>query len=388
MRTFSLRLLPVIALLLTADAFAAEPARPHADLERSIVRQYATIARSMYSEIEQGALELRARVGAFLDVPSPDTLAAARNAWIDARRVYGQSEVMRFYEGPIDSPQGVEIFVNAWPVDEAYIDYVRGDPSAGIINMVQQYPNLNATLLSVWNQRGGEANVSTGWHAIEFLLWGQDFDDDRTRLAPAYDYVAGAGANAARRAEYLRLATDLLVEHLRQVSAAWATEPGTYRTSFEAGDPDQGVRRILAGMLILSGFEMASERLAVPYETRDQEDEHSCFSDTTHLDLVANELGIEAMFRGCWQRSVRTRRSRPRPRRRSGAGRRARASDRGGVGRAARHRATVRSGGAGRDDAPSREAVLVAIEALEAQTASLASLAAALGFKIAIEPGG
>jgi putative iron-regulated protein len=373
---------------MAAGAAGAEPARPPIDLKRSIVRQYANVAHSMYAEIERRALELRARVGEFLAAPSPERLAAARTAWIDARRVYGQSEVLRFYEGPIDSPEGVEIFVNAWPVDEAYIDYVRGDASAGIINLVQQYPNLNSTLLSVWNQRGGEANVSTGWHAIEFLLWGQDFDTTGPGSRPHTDYVAGAGANALRRAEYLRLATDLLVEHLQRLSAAWANEPGNYRTAFEAEDPDQGVRRILAGMLILSGFEMTGERLAVPYETKDQEDEHSCFSDTTHLDLVANELGIEAMFRGCWQ-------DRCGP----GIADLARAVDPALAeelaARIAASLAALRaipppfdqSVLAG-DDAPGRETVLTAIEALEAQTSSLASLAAALGFKIAIEPGG
>jgi putative iron-regulated protein len=387
-RAFPIRLLPVTALLLTAGASGTEPPKPSSDLKRSIVRQYATVARSMYSEIEQRALELRARVGALLAAPSPETLAAARNAWTDARRVYGQSEVLRFYEGPIDSPEGVEIFVNAWPVDEAYIDYVRGNPSAGIINLVQQYPNLNATMLSVWNQRGGEANVSTGWHAIEFLLWGQDFDATGPGSRPHTDYVAGAGTNAARRAEYLQLATDLLVEHLHQVSAAWAAQPATYRTAFEAGDPDQSLRRILAGMLILSGFELTGERLAVPYETKDQEDEHSCFSDTTHLDLVANELGIEAMFRGCWQ-------DRCGP----GIADLARVVDPALAGelegRIAAALAALRAipppfdqAMRAGDEAAGREAMLTAIEALEAQTSSLASLAAALGFKIAIEPGG
>ncbi len=343
MRAFSTHLLPVAAILLAAGVAEAEPARPPLELQRSIVRHYADIAHAMYVEIEQRAIELRTRVGALLAAPSPETLAAARNAWIDARRVYGQSEVLRFYDGPIDSPEGFEAMVNAWPVDEAYIDYVRGNPSAGIINLVQQYPNLNSTLLSVWNQRGGEANVSTGWHVIEFLLWGQDFDDTGPGSRPHTDYVAGVGTNAARRAEYLRLATDLLVENLHRVSAAWATESGTYRTAFEAGDADQGVRRILAGMLILSGFELTGERLAVPYETKDQEDEHSCFSDTTHLDLVANELGIEAMFRGCWQdrcgpgiadlaRAVDP-----------DVGRGARGPDRGDLGRVARHPAAVRS---------------------------------------------
>ena len=141
-------------------------------------------------------------------------------------------------------------------------------------------------------------------------------------------------------------------------------------------------------MLVLSGFELTGERLAVPYETKDQEDEHSCFSDTTHLDLVANELGIEAMFRGCWQDQCGP-----------GVADLARAVDpalaeelesRIAAALAALRAIpppfdqAVRAG----DESPGREAVLTAIEALEAQTASLASLAAALGFKIAIEPGG
>ena len=325
----------------------------------------------MYTEIERHAAVLRARIGDFLAAPSPDALAAARGAWIEARRVYGQSEVLRFYEGPIDGAEGVEIFVNAWPVDEGYIDYVRGNPGAGIINLDQAYPNLNLTMLSVWNQRGGEANVSTGWHAIEFLLWGQDFDPEGPGSRPYTDYVVGAADNnAARRSEYLRLATDLLLDHLHQLSAAWTAAPASYRTAFEAEDPDQGVRRILTGMLVLSGFEMSGERVAVPYETRDQEDEHSCFSDTTHLDLIANQLGIEAIFRGRWQ------------------------DDRGGPGirdlalavdpalaaeleiRIAAALAALRAipppfdraMGSG-DEAPARRAVLTALEALEAQTA-------------------
>jgi putative iron-regulated protein len=243
-------------------------------------------------------------------------------------------------------------------------------------------------MLTVWNQQGGEANVSTGWHAIEFLLWGQDFDDKGPGSRPYTDYVAGGAANAARRSQYLRLAADLLVEQLRQVSAAWAEAPGSYRTAFEGDDSARSLRRILSGMLILSGFEMSGERVAVPYDTRDQEDEHSCFSDTTHLDLVANQRGIDSILRGCWQE-------------RCGPGIRdlARVVD-----PALAAELETRSAAAlaaieaieppfdqairGEDGTPARLAVLDALDALEAQTDSLAKLAAALGFEIAIEPGG
>jgi putative iron-regulated protein len=386
--TSRLRLLAATTgLLLGSSAVAA--AEPPADLQRAIVRQYASLARSIYVEIERQAEMFRSRVTDFLANPSPATLAAARGAWIEARRTYGQSEVLRFYGGPIDDAEGIEVMVNAWPVDEAYIDYVRGDPGTGIINRVETHPNLSATMLSVWNQRGGEANVSAGWHAIEFLLWGQDFDAAGPGARPYTDFVAGAAEHAARRGQYLRIATDLLVDHLGAVSRAWAADPGTYRAAFEAGNPSESLRRILTGMLVLSGFEMAGERLAVPYETRDQEDEHSCFSDTTHLDLVANELGIEAIFLGAWSGDRRGPGIRDLARANSPA-----LADEIEQRIAAALTAlraipppfdeAIRAAG----DTPGRQALLAALEALEAQTDSLAKLSAAMGWKIAIEPGG
>ncbi len=378
----------IALVVLAAGAAPSEPVAP-AELKRSIVGRYAAIAHAMYVEIERSALAMRARIGEFLADPSPASLQRARDAWIQARRVYGQSEVFRFYEGPIDDPHtGVETLVNAWPVDEAYIDSVRGNPGSGIINAPQQFPNLSATMLSVWNQRGGESNVSTGWHAIEFLLWGQDFNESGPGARPHTDYVVGAADNAARRAEYLRIATELLLEHLRTVRDAWAPGRGPYRATFEADAPDQSLRRILTGMIVLSGFEMSGERMAVAYETRDQEEEHSCFSDTTHLDLVANQLGVEAVYRGRWKDQ-------------HGPGVRdlARALDPELAaqldGRIASSLAALRAipppfdqATRADDGAPARRAVLAAIEAMEEQAAALSALGAKLGFEIANEPGG
>jgi putative iron-regulated protein len=181
-----------------ADVPAAPPEVP-ARLTRAIVGNYAALAHTMYVEVERSAGAMRSRIGELLAGPSPEALRRAREAWVEARQVYGQSEVLRFYGGPIDDPvSGVETLVNAWPVDEAYIDSVRGDPGAGIINAPQRHPNLNTTMLSVWNQRGGEANVSTGWHAIEFLLWGQDLDASGPGSRPHTDFVPGAAEKGRR----------------------------------------------------------------------------------------------------------------------------------------------------------------------------------------------
>lgn len=55
---------------------------------------------------------------------------------------------------------------------------------------------------------------------------------------------------------------------------------------------------MLCGVALLSGFEMAGERLAAALESRDQEQEHSCFSDTTDRDFKAGLEGIALVLRG------------------------------------------------------------------------------------------
>ena len=176
------------------------------------------------------------------------------------------------------------------------IDHVVGRPQSGIVHDTTHYRILSATLLEHANERGGETNVSVGWHAIEFLLWGQDLDARGPGARPATDFVLGNEPGAERRSNYLRITTELLVAHLRTVRTAWAPD-AEYRRTFVA-DVDGAVRKMLTGAAVLSAFELCGERLAVAYETKDQEQEHSCFSDTTWADLQANQRGIVALLCG------------------------------------------------------------------------------------------
>src|SRR5256885_11217291 len=52
----------------------------------------------------------------------------------------------------------------------------------------------------------------------------------------------------------------------------------------------------------LSRGELAGERLEVALASRDQEDEHSCFSDNTHRDAVTNAQGILNVWQGSYKR--------------------------------------------------------------------------------------
>jgi putative iron-regulated protein len=183
-------------------------------------------------------------------------------------------------------------------VDESYIDSVRGNPGSGIINN----PTIPITKqqLAALNTRG-EQNIATGWHAVEFLLWGQDFNDHGPGNRSFEDFVDGKAPNAARRRDYLKVVTDLLIDDLTLMITAWRPGKENYRSRFVA-HPDEALRQMLVGIGSLSRGEMAGERLEVPLATQDQEDEQSCFSDNTHRDIVNDAIGIENVWLGRYRR--------------------------------------------------------------------------------------
>jgi putative iron-regulated protein len=152
----------------------------------------------------------------------------------------------------------------------------------------------------------GEKNISTGYHAIEFLLWGQDFNDAGPGQRPFTDYVMGAegtAANQVRRGQYLTTASDLLTEHLEQLVDAWAPNAQNYRAELEEEEPEVALSRILSGMIILSGFETGGERLQAALDSRgDQEEEHSCFSDNTHVDMIEDVRGVQNVWLGRYRK--------------------------------------------------------------------------------------
>ena len=281
-------------LCASVGAHAQSPGVARTATERAVAERHAAHCHSLYLACTQAAHTLLAAVDTLLAEPRVETLAAARAAWIDARTVYGETEALRFHGGPIDE---LEPLLNAWPLDEAYIDHVIGRPDAGIVHDPVRFPNLSQALLETANERGGETNVSVGWHAIEFLLWGQDLRANGPGDRPFTDYADDDDPIVRRRRAYLRIATATLVAHLQRLVDAWAPDRDNFRRRF-VNAPADAVRRMLTGTAILTAFELCGERLAVAYETQDQEQEHSCFSDTTHLDFVADQRGIVAVFDG------------------------------------------------------------------------------------------
>lgn len=265
----------------------------------AVTRHYANIVSASYEDTLSGALDMQRAIRAFVAAPSAETLAAARKSWIAEREWYGQTEAYRFYSGPIDDDKGPEGRVNSWPLDEAFIDYVKGKPKSGLIN--DRKVVISKASLARYNTRGGEENVSVGWHAIEFLLWGQDFRADGPGERSFEDYIDGKAANADRRRQYLLAVTELLIDDLRYLVKAWAPDARNYRAGFERGGIES-VRKMIVGMGSLSRGELAGQRMETAMNTQDQEDEHSCFSDNTHRDIVNNALGVENVWFGRFKR--------------------------------------------------------------------------------------
>ena len=306
-----------LALCLGTTAFADGHANKAAVLDT-----YADIAEAKYADSLVTAQRLQAAVDALLANPSAEALEAAKSAWLAARVPYQQTEVFRFGNAIVDDWEGK---VNAWPLDEGLIDYVDasyGGPTdeneAAALNVIANASftlsgeTIDASMITpalleetLQEADGVEANVATGYHAIEFLLWGQDLNGHGAGAGnrPWTDYASGdacTGGNCDRRGEYLKAATDLLISDLEWIVAQWA-DGGEARATVTADD-DAGIAAILTGMGALSYGETAGERMRLGVMLNDPEEEHSCFADNTHNDHFYNGVGIQSVYLGSYTR--------------------------------------------------------------------------------------
>lgn len=290
----------------------------------AVVKHYADLAHANYADALNAAQALNERIDELLANPTAETLSAAKQAWLQARVPYQQSEVFRFGNAVVDNWEGQ---LNAWPLDEGMIDYVEGDDyqyelgnegaTANIIANEQitvggetlDVSDITPELLADLNEIGGsEANVASGYHAIEFLLWGQDLHgfEKGNGERPVSDYQTGddcTHGHCDRRRSYLDAVSDLLVDDLEWMVAQWAPETeGNYRQELLAESDQEGLRRMLFGMGSLSLGELAGERMKVALEANSFEDEHDCFSDNTHNSHYYNGQGIQNIYTGSYQR--------------------------------------------------------------------------------------
>ena len=287
-----------------------------------VLGTYADIAEAKYQDSLTAARTLQDAVDAMIASPSAATLQAAREAWLEARVPYQQTEVYRFGNAIVDDWEGR---VNAWPLDEGLIDYVDGayggpggenqlaalnviaNPAFTLSGTEIDASQITPALLqdTLHEADGIEANVATGYHAIEFLLWGQDLNGhgDGAGNRPWTDFAQGdacTGGHCDRRSEYLKAASALLVSDLEGMAAQWAGD-GEARAALTQ-DEQAGLSAILTGMGSLSYGEQAGERMRLGLMLNDPEEEHDCFSDNTHNSHYYDGLGIQNVYLGNYVR--------------------------------------------------------------------------------------
>lgn len=268
-----------------------------------VIENYADIVLASYEDSLVAAQTMKLAINAFVESPSTDNLTIAQDAWKAARVPYGQTEGYRFVDGPIDDEDGPEGQLNAWPLDESHIDYVESPTSeesqTNLVSNTSLLPSITTEALAALNEHDDEeANVATGWHAIEFLLWGQDLSDGAgAGERPVSDYTTDS--NASRRGQYLTTVTELLIEDLQSLVEEWEDgSSSNYRSTFLALDEDVALTKIFKGIATLSKSELASERMDTALTLRSKEDEHSCFSDNTHSDIIQNAQSIRNVLMG------------------------------------------------------------------------------------------
>lgn len=315
----------LVALSVCAASFLSVQAQAASPSAEQVVQHYSDLAYATYEDSLTTAQQLQKSINRFLEAPSAEGLESAKVAWKAARVPYQQSEVFRFGNPVVDDWEGQ---LNAWPLDEGLIDYVDQGTYQAELGNVGASANLIANtslqigantldikqltpeLLASLNELGGsEANVATGYHAIEFLLWGQDLNGTAAGAGkrPYTDFVVGkacTGGTCERRREYLRATTQLLIDDLRYMVGQWDKKVSdNYRAELLAMPAKRGLTRMLFGMGSLSLGELAGERLKVALEANSPEDEHDCFSDNTHYSHFYNGLGIRNIYTGEYLRS-------------------------------------------------------------------------------------
>jgi putative iron-regulated protein len=319
-----MKILPVAALAVGfcvgLTPVSAEPAA------KDVLKIYADIAQAGYQDSVDTARTLKLAVDAFLAKPTEENLRAARAAWIAARIPYMQTEAYRFGNKIVDDWEGK---VNAWPLDEGLIDYVGesygkespenelyvadviANKSVTIGGKKLDTSKITKELLADKLQEAGgvEANVATGYHAVEFLLWGQDLNGtgpgNGNRPASDYDTKKCTHGHCDRRAQYLRAATDLLVDDLAWMANQWK-EGGEARKAVLGGTDEAGLTAIMTGLGSLSYGELAGERMKLGLMIHDPEEEHDCFSDNTHASHFFDALGIRNVYLGTYRRADRS----------------------------------------------------------------------------------
>ena len=225
-----------------------------------------------YRDLDQKAAALQAAVAALAAAPTPAALAAARQAYRDARAPWEATEAFAF--GPV-STLGLDAVIDTWPLN-------RVDLTALLASTDPLSP------ASLRPRDGG----LQGFHPIEFLLFGN------TANKALSSFTAREFLFLTSSAQNLKLATGQLLQ-------AWQASGSNFAAALGKAGPGssvypkqkQAVQELLDG-LVAAADELANSKVERPLTQQTTDVEEAKFSQNSKAEFLQNLAGIEAIYTG------------------------------------------------------------------------------------------
>jgi putative iron-regulated protein len=194
------------------------------------------------TDFKQAGIEIekfQSSIATLTDQTNIENLNLSKQAWLNAHSAYELTTLHRYYATQLMGEQDslvlmqLQYQINHWPIVPGYIDYVDGYPDSGIVHDINV--NLNADSLREQHGFFDVSEVTLGFHAIEFLLWGYDADSV-ARPATDFDavleltpkeiesgYTLEQLSNNRRRL-FLSVVVDTLVKDFLALQSLWLAE--------------------------------------------------------------------------------------------------------------------------------------------------------------------
>jgi len=271
------------------------------EAKQLFVSNYSNIAEAASRSALSQGIALKKAISAFVKDPKAETHLLAKVSWMRARLPFLQSEFSRVSAEPGKAGSGISNRINGWPIDPGHIDYTSLRRVGGnIISSKEKYPAITSELLRSMNLKAGESDFTTGYHVIEFLLWGEDLEKSSSGKRSLKDYDKKNSELAKRRADYLVACCDLLIQDLEALVSEWDPESkNNLRFRLESMPSDQAITRIL-GMVSFLADDLAKSQIGSIVSKGATFKEQSTFSDTTHFDFLHTVAGISNLAAGAY----------------------------------------------------------------------------------------
>ncbi len=229
------------------------------EMRSVLVQDYANLATRLTGAAAGAAETLSRALERLRAEPTQANLNLAREAWMEARKAYLRTEPLRFGGGPIDDDDGPEQEINPWPIDPAVVNE--------LLSNTKDVPRFTSELLRQRHQVGGVDQATVGFQVLAYLLW-------RSGEAPE-----------SRTTEYLVVCGEVLLEDLKSVATEWTVDKvGTFRAMF-LEEPALAVQRIITGLALLGGGELATTRLQLPLDARERMETTSPYADFSQAEV-------------------------------------------------------------------------------------------------------